>query len=384
MPINSDEMLAALTEGVESSAPTAPAAEDTSTEGGQSNATESTASGETADDGSAEGDAPAADGAAGGDASAKDGEQEPVADSAGAGEQPADGKRARGADGKFLAKDKKPEGDPKAGAEPKKPDLINDPIPDTVKKETRERIQGLISMNKSVTSERDTAVAQRDELLTHIEESKATPEQYGDALQTLSWLNSGDPAQMKQAYDYLMGEVRGLGRLLGIPVPGTDLLSAHEDLARKVAEGQMSQEDAEQVAAARDRVSVETQRSKQTQEQQLQQQRQEQAIEKAKVDLRALGARLQAADPHFQAKAAAMKPLIQNMLRVTHPSQWVKLYEQQYAVFPFTPPVKAAAPGARVPTNQPMRANKQPSGGQIKAPSSMLEAISAGVAQAGK
>ena len=74
-------------------------------------------------------------------------------------------------------------------------------------------------------------------------------------------------------------------------------------------------------------------------------------------------------------------PALQPVFAIIPPSQWVAKWKEAYRN------IKVGAPAATkpvVPKNQPLRAGKQPAGGQTKEPGSMLEAISGALSGMGK
>lgn len=257
-------------------------------------------------------------------------------------------------------------------------DPVNDPIPNALKKETKERIQSLISTVKTTLSERDIALQQRDELVSAITETKSTPQQYGQALDYLRLVNSGDPVLQKQALKIMQDEVAALARIIGEPVPGVDMLAGHPDLQQQVRDNILLQEHAEEIAAAREskkvQVEASTRRTQTTQAEQAQQQ----AVASAREELNQIGATL-AKDPDFARKRDILVPALKPVFETTHPSKWAGMWKAAYdkLVLP-----KASKP-TTVPTNQPLRA-KNPSGGAKSAPSSLLEAISDGIASASR
>lgn len=273
------------------------------------------------------------------------------------------------------------EGDPAAPkgqqpAAPKAKDPINDPIPKDLKTETRERMTSLVTAAKNLTKERDAAQGSYKELMGYIEETGATPQQYGDALNYLKLVNSGDPARMQQALTLMQGEVSALARMLGVAVPGVDMLSGHKDLQEAVEAGTLSAQHAEELAAARERTKVVQGQSQQRQQVQQRGQQYEEARTAGRAALNQLGEQLKAVDPvAFAAKHAILRETLQTAMAVADPSQWAAIYKDAFNKLRLP---TAGAPAARqrtqVPANQPLRA-KARAGGAAKAPDSMLGAL---------
>lgn len=282
----------------------------------------------------------------------------------------------------------KPEGEepPKAEGEtppadaapPRDPDPINDPIPNALKRETKERIKGLIGMVQERTDELSLVRAERDEILGYVRETKATPEQYGQALQYLKMVNSGDPVQIKQALVFIQGEIQALARMAGEPVPGIDFLQGHDDLISEVNAGRITAQRAQEIAAARERSSWE-QRNSQAREQAAAEQREAAAARQRGVqELNALEAELKR-DPAFAAKRAVLIPALKPVFARLPPDQWAPAFRKAYRDLP----APAAAPAPRAPTpsaaaitppNTPLRAGATP-GTPAPAPKSPLDAL---------
>lgn len=278
-----------------------------------------------------------------------------------------------GKDGKDAAKDGKPD-------QPIVKDPVNDPLPNALKKETRERMQSLISAVKTKDSELQKAVVARDEVLGLIMETKTTPEQYGSALNYLKLVNSGDPAQLEQALTIMQKEVEVLAKALGKAVPGVDVLSAHKDLQDAVEMGTISQEHANELAQNRNtaqfRNAIQTQ---QTQEHR-QSTAQQTALSNGRKALNDLETELKASDPQYAQKAAILVDALKPVIGRADPSEWANIWKTAYSQLKLPAPVARVAPKG-VPANQPLRA-KTPSGGQQKAPASMFDAINDAIASA--
>ncbi len=296
---------------------------------------------------------------------------------------------ARGAernpDGTFKKKEaEKPKegetGKPKKD-EPKAKDPVNDPIPKDLKKETSERIRTLIDTTKAVTAERDEIKTQFDYLVNGVQATGTTPAQYGEMLSWMGLFNSNDPAQQEKALELVESVAERLAMLLGKERVVGDALGAHADLKSAVAKGEITAQYAKEIARTRNgaqfRGELSTQASQQAQQQQ-QAQQEETDGRKALTDLEQT---LMASDPDYAAKKAilvpALKPIMASIPWNQKKDKFLAAYKN--IVLPKNIPAKAKSS----PTNQPMRA-KQPAGGQSKAPSSMLDAISGALAGMGK
>ena len=89
----------------------------------------------------------------------------------------------------------------------------------------------------------------------------------------------------------------------------------------------------------------------------------------------ALGKRL-VLDPQYAAKKAVLVPAMQDIMRATHPSQWVATFEAAYnkLVLPVGTVEDDPTPKPKEPI-EPLRP-KNPAGEGKKEPTTMLEAVS--------
>ena len=346
------------------------------------------------DDLGAEGDAAtgtdtAADDVAGEDADggkpdATEGEQ---SDEAGKVRDPVTGKFTKAAAEPAKPADKaaaKP-GD-KSAAEPKKPDALNDPIPKELKKETQERIRSLIDTTKEVTSQRDKMAQDFDYMINGVKATGTTPEQYGELLQFMAAFNSKDPAVQAKALEMVESVADRLATLLGKERAPSDVLSKFPDLQEAVAKGQVTRQYASEIARTRAgqafRTEIETSHSQRAQ----QEHAATQELNTARSDLDTLENSLKATDPQYDAKRAALVPILQPLFKTIAPSQWKTQFEQAYKNLRL--PAAAARVAPKAPTRQPMRAGgsaQAAGGGALKQDAgSMLDAVNEALAGMGK
>jgi hypothetical protein len=297
----------------------------------------------------------------------------------------------RNADGTFKKKEPATETDgtltTAASKEPAKKDPINDPIPENLKKDTSERIRSLIDTAKTLTSERDQYKTDFDFLVKGVEATGTTPAQYGETLSWLSLFNNGikgDAAQLEKAYELVEQVAERCALLLGKDRSIADPLKGHADLAAAVQSKQITQEYAKEIARTRNgqqfRQELTTQQT--TAEQATAAEAKE--LADGRAALTELGNNLAASDPSYAAKkdivVAALQPLFRrgsDGKYIIRPSQWKEKFSEAYRN------VRIGAPAATkpiVPANQPLRAGKQPAGGQAKQPSNALEAMNAALA----
>lgn len=263
----------------------------------------------------------------------------------------------------------------------KEPDAVNDPIPAHLNPGTQKRMLKLIDTVKTVTQEKDKLQQDHQYVMQRIEQTKATPEQYGQTLQILAALNSGDAALREQAANALLAEAVAVFKFLGKPVPGIDPLNEHQDLLTEVRNGLLPAERAREIAIQRGRAQIDQERDRvQRTQAQIRQD-----VDNGIAKLNEWGAAKQTQDPHYAKKAAAVMAALKPVLSRMPPDQWVPTFEASYNAMPNPEPAVAApvTPVAPVvPVNQPLRA-RTPAGNAAAEPKNLLEAITAGVKAVG-
>lgn len=315
--------------------------------------------------------------------------------------------RKRGADGKFAAltdeekaaaakvkadakveadKGKTPEqiaADVAAAkaANKKKPDAVNDPIPKGLKTETAQRMTSLIATVKEVTAKSEKVTKDLDYVMARIQESTATPQQYHEVLNVLKQLNSSDPAEKRKCLDYMQRSAAILAKQLGVVIPGVDVLAEHDDLKQEVQLGHISRARAEELAAARDRAKMENDSRTAQSTQQRDADARNAAVNAGKAALDTLETQLRSKDRDYDRKRAIVLGMLTETFQRLDPKEWTAAFQRAYDKVPNAPAARtlSAAVGGG---NQPLRANKQPAGGQAKPPGSLLDAVNAGVAAA--
>lgn len=289
------------------------------------------------------------------------------------------GEAELGADGKPVVK-LGADGKPLVAEPAKKADPVNDPIPDEVKGRTRERMTALIS---TVKTQGEQITAQH-QLVDSISSTGATPEEFGALLGYMRWVHSDKPEDLKQAQQLLMSELEGISLKLGEAAPGVDFLAKYPDLQTKVDNGQITTDDAKEIALHRTRTAnAQAQTTaKQTHEQTTAQATAERNGAIAELD--ALGKKLNSEDADYAIKHEILKPILQS-LGMLKPSQWKAAFSQAYAAITPAQVARFRQPVAAVKKtgNQPLRSNKVPTGGQQRSPGSLLDAVSAAIDSAG-
>jgi hypothetical protein len=191
------------------------------------------------------------------------------------------------------------------------------------------------------------------ELIGMVQETKATPEQYGMALDYLKTVNaamSGDRKAAEHAYTMMQGEMAELAKMLGKEVPGTyDPLAQHADLQDRMAKGELSKEAALEIVQLRHaRALDDTRRTTEDG-----QRNQQQAVDQGVQALNTLGNQLQANDPSYAAKLPYLLPTLQIIKQTLPPSQWVQATQNAYLQIPaIAAPIPVVPPK---PTPGPVR-----------------------------
>lgn len=321
---------------------------------------------EAGDDAGDEGDGEGDESEDGGDAEDGDGEGEPT-----------DEEKAAAA--KKSKSEFNEDGTRKEPPGKKKLDPINDPIPKDLKQETSDRMKSLIKIAKEVTTERDEVRTNFDTIINGIKSTGSSPEQYGEAISWLSLFNSPKIEDRRTAYELVENVADRMATLLGIDRALADPLKGHQDLIdavkNKVATLEMAKEVARNRNAAKftGDINAGQQQRQQTEAQALQEH------ETAKADLNAFDTKMRAEDPLYDRKRKLIVPILQPLFKTIPKSQWATAYKNAYAQARVQPLGKINGNGNR---SQPLRANKNPAGGQNRAPSSALEAMNAGIARA--
>jgi hypothetical protein len=352
----------------------------------------STASASAADDHSAEAGGDDADGTGDGDLG---GEGDKPEGDEGDADADAEGDGAEGEGGE------QPEIDPKTGkpvekgpngerernpdgtwkkAEVKKPDPVNDPIPKELKQETRARMQSLVDTVK----EKDTQLAEVkqnfDYMVGGIQATGATPEQYGETLSWLALFNSGDPAQQAKALELVESVADRLATLLGKERNVSDPLAAHADLQEAVRLGKTTPEFAKEIARNRNGQTFRTEltQTATTQAQQIQQTKQ--VEQQARNDLTTLEETLRSVDGReYDSIKSVIVPVLKPVMAAISPAQWKQKFSEAYKAEKDRRAAARAATASspKTPVNQPLRAGKNPAGGQARQPASAAEALNA-------
>lgn len=309
------------------------------------------------------------DGADEQDDSSDDGAQE---DGGGDDDEPADGEEGDGDE---------TDGDDDAD----EPDHVNDPIPDTLNKSTQTRIRGLIDNVKTVSSERDAAVAESQQVFSAIEETGASPEQYAATLGVLKMFNSDDPKLNREALTVLTNMSRDLSLRIGEGAQYVDLKD-YPDLSADVEAGELSEQRAKEIAASRLQATHAETRRNERAAATSDAERTQQLIEQGKQELNAFGESLKA-DPRYAQIYPQFTSILSTTLREVHPTKWREVAERTYQQLKDTTPLSSPPSGDRTSggkggKQRPMRAKSgSSSSGKQSDASSPLDAMAAAIGE---
>lgn len=282
--------------------------------------------------------------------------------------------------GKEKAAGKKKDGAAEEDGKPTEPDPVNDPLPEGLKKQTRQRIETLITKVKETSGELETIRQERDDLLGMVVETGTTPEQFNGLLNYLRNVNSEDPEQRKQALQYMQQQMEQLATELGEDAPGVDPLARHEDLRRAVEEGEITEAHAKELAIARNQRQRQESRKQESSHQDEARRTMEAAVQKGRQQLNDLEAELKDQDPDYARKREILLRVLKPIMGRLPPDQWATTFKQAYQDLQLP---AAEKPTRTRPAQQPMRPS-QPAGHSAKKPSSMTEAIEAGLEEASR
>lgn len=182
------------------------------------------------------------------------------------------------------------------------------------------------------------------ELIGMVQETKATPEQYGMALDYLKTVNAamgGDRKAAEQAYAVMQGELTELAKILGKEVPGVyDPFAAHPDIQAQVADGTLSKPAALEIVQLRHARALDDTRRQHDDGQRSLQQAAQHGVEA----LNQLGNTLQTNDPDYARKLPFLLPTLQIIKQTLPPAQWVAATQNAYLQIPAMPAPAVPAP----------------------------------------
>jgi hypothetical protein len=216
-----------------------------------------------------------------------------------------------------------------------------------------------------------------EHLMSYCEKADIPPDVFGNGMAMLAGIRSNDLEVMRKTRDGLMMEVRKLNERLG---DGDDAVERHPDLARAVEDREITPEIARRVAAERAALQHHQQQHQAQQQTQRQQQEHAAAVQRATQEINAIQAEYEPIDPHFQAKASALIPILKPIFAKLPPAEWAGAFREAYRNAPT--PSAAQPPAATRPPplrNQPLRSTSAPVGSVAAAPRTPEEIMAAAI-----
>ena len=203
-------------------------------------------------------------------------------------------------------------------------------------------------------------IAQRakdaDELIGMVQETGASPEQYGAALDYLRLINAGTRGDIKaaeQAYEIMSKEVAALGQLLGREIPGIhDPLAQHADLLAAIDNGDIDRKHALEIVKARTHATVRSRADEQAQAQTQQQK----SFDAGRNALMSFDQQAAASDPAYAAKRPILNGIVATIRETLPPEQWLAATQRAYAAIQL-PAAPVAPPAPKLPSPGPVRAS---------------------------
>lgn len=218
--------------------------------------------------------------------------------------------------------------------------------------------------------------AKQDRMIEILNDTGATDAQLGTSFKYLKAINSNDPAQLKEAFEFMSKEAASLGKALGLEVGAVDPLESHADLLKAVEDGDMTRKYALEIAANRGAGKINDTRTAAQKAEADRNMELKTASDNALAQLGEFERQTKAIDPDWNYKLNAMGPTIEIMKANVHPSKWAAEFKRAYALIPAPP--KVVKPAAN-----PVRPNGA-GGGSTMAhiPKDATEAFRFGVKEA--
>lgn len=216
-------------------------------------------------------------------------------------------------------------------ADGKKPDPVNDPIPDTLQARTKERMENLIGLVK----QKDAMLESQHGILNAITNTGASPQEFGAMIGYMSWVHSEEPTKLKMARDLLMSELEGVCLKLGEAAPGIDFIAKHPDIQAMVQAGQITQEAANELAITRSRKAAADHKTQVDAERTATETAQTKERDTAIAGLNALGAQMAKTDADYKRKFKLMQDNgLMEALRELPVKQWKDAFLRAYNRIP--------------------------------------------------
>ena len=257
----------------------------------------------------------------------------------------------------------KKEDDPAAPIKDAKPSDEFGELEEDAPVKTKERFDTMKSRFDEVSTELGRVNQQNTDWMDTIQRTGASPEQLGASLSYLEDINTGTPESLERAYQTMQGELGVLAKALGKEAPGFDPLDDHPDLKHKFDEGELSREDALELAGSRTRANFKPVTAAAPQNNQ----------EQGTAALSALGSRLRAGDAQYEEKLPQINQIVEDVVKSgADPSTWANLVESAYKRIQLAP--KAAV--VKTPVPNAIRPGASGKTGEFnKEPGNILDAV---------
>jgi len=272
--------------------------------------------------------------------------------------------RQRDEQGRFAKKQEE------AAKEEAKPD-DEMAMPDGLSNKAQRRFQTLVSKVHEANAELDQTRQRLTQFQSAIRDTGATSEEFGQALEYLRSVKSGN---LDNALKIVDDQRRQIALALGRPLAGADPLSQFPDLRQRVDAYQM--DEAAAIEIARSRAFAQSQHAQQQEQYQSQQrvQQHEEARINAVKQIDQMGVQWGRTDPDYAYKEKIIMGQLDQIAQKFPPNMWPQQIGLLYQTLSAMPAPVAAQPAAR---HAPLRSSGQTAG--ARAPSSMMDAISAGL-----
>ena len=218
--------------------------------------------------------------------------------------------------------------------------------------------------------------AKQDRMIEILNDTGATDTQLGTAFKYLKAINSHEPKQLGEAFDFMQNELTALGKALGREVGAVDPLESHADLLKAVEDGDMTRKYALEIAANRGAGKINDTRTAAQKAEADRNMELKTASDNALSQLGEFERQTKAIDPDWNYKLNAMGPTIEIMKANVHPSKWAAEFKRAYALIPAPPKVVK-------PATNPVRPNGAGGGATMAhIPKDATEAFRFGVKEA--
>jgi len=193
--------------------------------------------------------------------------------------------------------------------------------PEGISDRARERFQKLAS---EVRELRDR-LERSERVVSMLRETGATPEELAEAFEFIRLAKAGDRASLQQAAEIARRWLRHVSVALGEQI-AVDPLAEHDDLREKVETGELSEQDAIEIARAREmqRMAAEQRQAHEADA------AMHEAVQRAIQQVEQMEAEWAANDPDWEIKRDALMARIEEIARTLPPDAWPQAVRVAY------------------------------------------------------